>query len=378
MIPYARQDIDKKDLKAVVRALKKDLITTGPLVEEFERKLASYISCETIVVNSGTAALHAAYHAVGIRPGDEIITPPNTFIATQATAALLGGVIRFADIDPKTGLISIDQLERLITKRTRAIVVVDYAGQAINLKPIREIIDNRNIVIIEDAAHSLGTTYANVRVGSQADITTFSFFATKNITTGEGGAISSPHPDMLKRAKIFSRQGLIREPSDFRLNPDGPWHQEVHDFGLNYRLPDILCALGISQLSKIEIFKHRRKKFVNTYRSILAQNARIDLIDEIENCDPMWHLMPILVDKTVRRRTFEKLRNQGIGVQINYFPANRHPVFANLSDARSKLPNSDTFYSREISLPLHMRMSEKLIVKICEHVNNAIDESSRE
>jgi len=271
MIPYGRQEILEDDIQAVVQALKSDLITTGPLVDEFERQLTNYVKCPTFVVNSGTAALHAAYFGIGVGPGDEVITPPNTFVATQATAALLGAKIVFADIDIETGLISIESIKRAITKRTKAIVLVDYAGQPCDVKVVRELIADRDIKIVQDAAHSLGSFINGEPVGAQADVTTFSFFATKNITTGEGVAVSTADKQIFQRAKEFSRQGLVRDMSRFVNPAPGSWHQEVHEFGLNYRLTDFQCALGISQLGRINEYKERRQKIYDSYvRSLSA------------------------------------------------------------------------------------------------------------
>ena len=351
MIPYGRQEITEADIEAVISALRSDFITTGALVEEFERQLTEYVQCPTFVVNSGTAALHAAYIGIGIRPGDEIITPPNTFIATQATAAQLGARIIFSDIDSETGLIDLECIEQSITKRTKAIVLVDYAGQPCDVQAVKTIIGKRDIKIVQDAAHSFGSFVNGVPVGSQADVTTFSFFATKNITTGEGGAVTSHNEGILQRAKEFSRQGLIRTPSRF-INPsDGPWHQEVHQFGLNYRLTDFQCALGISQLSRIESIKSRRKEIHEYYENSFMPNLGIRRLKVKANCDPMWHLYPIFVQD--RERVFKALRHKGIGVQVNYVPAYQHPVFTKLGYRRISLENSEKFYSQEISLPMH-------------------------
>lgn len=366
VIPYGRQDIDEADIQAVVDALKGNFITTGPLVRKFEEKLTEYIGTPTIVVSSGTAALHAAYVGLGIMPGDEIITPPITFIATQATAAFLGAKIVFADIDIKTGLISVDSILEKVSERTKVVVVVDYAGQTIDINNLRKRLKNRNIYILEDAAHSLGTTFEGRPVGMYADVTTFSFYATKNITTAEGGAISTNSEKILSRAQVFARQGLVRDPQSFRNPPDGPWHQEVHEFGLNYRLPDILCALGISQLSKIEKFKSHRKMLVETYRSKLSTISGVTLLEKVRNCDPMWHLMPILVDENRRSEMYFHLRSKGFGVQVNYFPAHLHPVFA-VKDGIN-CPNAENFYKSTLSLPLHSTMTAENVNQVVEHI----------
>ena len=370
MIPYGRQEILEEDISAVAESLRANLITTGPLVDSFEEKLSKYVSCPTFVVNSGTAALHAAYYGIGIGAGDEIITPPNTFVATQATAALLGAKIVFADIVTETGLIDLESISRAITKKTKAVVLVDYAGQPCDVKAVREIIGNRDIKIIQDAAHSLGSRVNGELVGSQADVTTFSFFATKNITTGEGGALATLDKKIFQRAKEFSRQGLVRDPSRFIDIPEGTWHQEVHEFGLNYRLTDFQCALGIAQLEKIEEFKSKRSSIVSKYREILGNIDGVRLLKVLEGRDPMWHLFPVFIEN--RNHVLTELRNQGILAQVNYIPAYFHPVFANLGYARGICPNSESFYSHELSLPLHTSLTEELVTHICAQLKDLL------
>jgi dTDP-4-amino-4,6-dideoxygalactose transaminase len=365
MIPYGRQQILKSDIEAVGQALRKDLITTGSYVEEFEQKLTDYVSCPTFVVNSGTAALHAAYWGAGIGPGDEIITPANTFIATQASAALLGARIVFADIEASTGLLSLESAARKITDRTKAIVLVDYAGQPCDIDAFRELTKKKNILLIEDAAHSLGSMYKNRPVGSLADITTFSFFPTKNITTGEGGAVSSIHPKILNRAKSFARQGLIRSKSEFTSDLEGDWVYEVHDFGLNYRLTDFQCALGLSQLERIGDFKKKRKAIFESYLNKLKQNPFVKTIKVEGFSDPMWHLFPISVPKNCRKELFNHLRSNGIGVQVNYIPTVLQPVFKKMRYQTKDLPNTMNFYHSEISMPIYPDLTEEEINYIC-------------
>ena len=352
VLPYGRHEIDQDDIDAVVGALKSDWLTTGPLVKEFEEKIELVVGAPAISVSSGTAALHCAYAAIGLKPGDEVITPPITFIATQATAALFGAKIRFADVQEDTANIDPTKIEELINSRTKAIVAVDYAGHPVELNELREIADRHGIYLIEDAAHSIGSEYRGKKVGSIADLTTFSFFPTKNMTTGEGGAISSLNSELLERARIFSRQGLIREESNFKLESHGPWHQEVHDFGLNYRLPDILCALGISQIAKIEKFKNARTQVFDTYEMLLSNVKGIRLPTKRDYVNPMWHLYPVRVKAEYRRRIFEGLRAKEIGVQVNYIPAHLHPVFGQNENELPNLRNSIKFYSEEISLPM--------------------------
>lgn len=370
MIPYARQEITEADIEAVTRALKSDFLTTGPLVDEFEKLLTNYVKCPTFVVNSGTAALHAAFFGIGIKQGDEVITPPNTFIATQATAALLGAKIVFADIDVDTGLINLDCIKRAITRKTRAIVLVDYAGQPCNVQAVREIVAGRDIKIVQDSAHSFGSFINNEPVGSQADVTTFSFFATKNITTGEGGAVAAHDKGIFQRAKEFSRQGLVRDSSRFLIETHGPWHQEVHYFGLNYRLTDFQCALGISQLSRIEDIRKKREQIRSFYESAFGEKPEIRTLTALRNVIPMWHLYPIFVKD--REKVFRNLRDRGVGVQVNYFPANQHPVFAQFKINQKSLQNSDKFYREEISLPIYSGLTVETLEYIVDQVEDSL------
>lgn len=368
MIPYGKQSINDADIRAVENALRGDFLTTGPLVEKFETELSMVTGAPTTTVSSGTAALHCAYHAIGLQPGDEIVTPPITFVATQATAAILGAKIVFVDVERETGNINPKMVESAINSRTKAIVAVDYAGHPAELSELRNIADSRGLFLIEDAAHSIGSTYEGASVGSIADITTFSFFPTKNMTTGEGGAISSIQPELLERAKVFSRQGLIREHAKFELESHGPWHQEVHEFGLNYRLPDVLCALGISQLNRLEDFMKRRREIFELYSSQLSGATWITLPVEKSNVSTNWHLYPIRVPARNRRQIFEKLRNKGIGVQVNYLPAYRHPVFSKSDINPANYPESEDFYNREISIPMHVSMTESEIAFVIEAI----------
>jgi dTDP-4-amino-4,6-dideoxygalactose transaminase len=370
MIPYGRQEILEEDIQSVIDALKSELITTGPLVDKFESRLTNYVKCPTFVVNSGTAALHAAYFGIGIGPGDEVITPPNTFIATQATAALLGAKIVFADIDIETGLIDLECIKRAITKRTKAIVLVDYAGQPCDVNAVRQIIGSRDIKIVQDAAHSLGSFINGEPVGSQADVTTFSFFATKNITTGEGGAVSASDTKVFQRAKEFSRQGLIRDPSRFINEPTGPWHQEVHEFGLNYRLTDFQCALGISQLYRIEQLKEKRREIKRYYDEAFAEMHGVRRLKVKVGCDPMWHLYPIFVEE--KAKIFRRLREEGVGVQVNYVPAYQHPVFQKSKTKINFTRNSEEFYRQEISLPIHSGLTQETIKRIIDLVEKSL------
>jgi len=365
MIPYGRQEISDQDIQSVAQALRGDFITTGPLVDEFEKALENVVGAPCVVLNSGTAALHTAYFAAGLKEGDEIITPANTFVATQAAAIHLGLKVRFVDIETETGLISIVDLKRKLNRKTKAIVVVDYAGQPADISAVRNLVGDKSVRVIEDAAHSLGSTFENRPVGSIADLTTFSFYPTKNITTGEGGAVSSPDPRILERARLFSRQGLVRDSKQFLMESDGPWHQEVQFFGHNYRLTDFQCALGISQLSSLGRFKQSRQETFKIYESLLQGTNEVKILRKDSRVDPVWHLFPIRIPRQKRRKVFESLRASGIGVQVNYVPSYHHPAFRAKHSMRLKYPNTEEFYATEISLPIFVGITSEQVRHVC-------------
>lgn len=376
MIPYGRQDVSEDDIAAVVEVLRGDWLTTGPAVERFEHALEAWTGGVPVVaVSSGTAALHAAYAAAGLGPGDEVITPPITFVATQAALMHLGATPRFVDVEPDTANLDPDAVEAAIGPRTSAIVAVDYAGHPADMNRLRAIADKHQLLLIEDAAHSLGSTYLGQAVGSLADLTTFSFFPTKNITTGEGGAIAATNPDLLEKARRFSRQGLIRDASEFRVTTEGPWHQEVHAVGLNYRLTDIQASLGLSQLQRLAEFKSRRREIKQLYDERLATADGVDIPPQRHGVDPMWHLYPLRVPANRRAGVFSELRQSGIGVQVNYLPAYRHPALEHLGQ-RQDYPNAEAFYARQISLPLYSGLSSDEIELISSRVRQSVQEET--
>jgi len=366
MIPYGRQDVNEEDIRAVVDVLRSDWLTTGPIVRRFEEAVKQWTGgTPSVAVSSGTAALHAAYAAAGLGPGDEVLTPPITFVATQATLVHVGATPVFVDVDPETALISPSAVQAAVGPRTAAIVAVDYAGHPADMDELRTIANKYQLLLIEDSAHSLGSIYKNRYVGSLADITAFSFYPTKNITTAEGGAVSSADEGILKRAQRFSRQGLVRNPQEFRVIGEGDWHQEVHTVGLNYRLSDVHAALGISQLSRLQSFKQRRKQIKAAYDEFFDGIEGVDVPTQRSYVDPMWHLYPLRVPPEQRRKVFDSLRRAGIGVQVNYLPAYRHPVFEGLVVPQA-FPGSESYYAREISLPIHVGLGEAEMAKIVE------------
>ena len=354
-IPYGHQSVSWLDAFAVASSAKSEWMTMGPALEKFETDIGRFSGAKHVIaVSSGSAALHCAYASIDLGPGDEIITSPLTFASTATTAMNLGAKVIFADIQPDTGNIDPLQVASLLTPRTRAIVAVDYAGHPADLDELLKISQKHGIVLIEDAAHSLGSVYKDRSVGSIADITTFSFFPTKNIATGEGGAVVTNSETFARKATLFRSHGLVRENDALKYPNEGPWHQEIHSLGLNYRLPDVLASLGSSQLRRIDKFKARRKSIFGRYTYALGGIENLQLPVERDYVDTMWHLFPVRTSKESHKSIFEGLRKSGILVQVNYIPVYWHPYFEELGFHRGLCPQSEDFYRREISLPIYV------------------------
>ncbi|MCG3773677.1 MAG: UDP-4-amino-4,6-dideoxy-N-acetyl-beta-L-altrosamine transaminase [Nitrospira sp.] len=267
-------------------------------------------------------------------------------------------------MQPDTANIDPQAVEAAITSRTKAIVAVDYAGHPADMDELRVIADKHGLLLIEDAAHSLGSTYRSRPVGSLADITAFSFFPTKNITTAEGGAVAVKDPQLLRKAREFARQGLVRDPARQLIQNQGPWHQEVQQFGLNYRLPDVLAALGSQQLKRLPGFKKRRAEIKAAYDEMLGSVDGIETPAQRDYVDPIWHLYPIRVPPERRRVIFEQLRAGGVGVQVNYLPAYWHPVFADMGTRRGLCPIAEGYYGQEVSLPIYSSLDDGSVEQI--------------
>lgn len=369
MLPYGRQSINEADVDAVTEVLRGDWLTTGPKVDEFEEALSSVAGgSEAVTVTSGTAALHVAYVAAGVTRGDEVVTTPLTFVATAAAAAIAGATIVFADIDARTGNLDLAAAEAAVTSRTRVVAAVDYAGLPVDATAFAAMAHRHGALFVEDAAHSIGSMLNGSPVGTAADLTTFSFFPTKNMTTAEGGAVVSPNPELAARARRFKGQGLVRDRESLRFPDEGPWHQEVHSFGLNYRLPDVLCALGLSQLARLEEFRRRRQEIHDSYNRAFADNPSLTVPGTIAGAVPAWHLYPLRVEAERRRAIFEELRRRGIGVQVNYLPAYWHPVFEDLGYRRGMCPEAEKYYSQEISLPLFPGLRDDQVDMVIENI----------
>jgi UDP-4-amino-4,6-dideoxy-N-acetyl-beta-L-altrosamine transaminase len=373
MLPYGRQSISEEDIEAVTAVLRGDWLTTGPAVTAFENAISELTGGHRAVsCTSGTAALHMAYAGLGVGPGDEVVTTPMTFVATASSAAILGAKIVFADVEEDTALLDPAAVDAVSTERTKVIAAVDYAGHPADYDALQRIADRVGALTLDDAAHSVGG-FANGRpVGDLADVTTLSFFPTKNLTTGEGGAVVAKDPAVAQRIHEFHFIGLVRDPSRFAITDEGPWHQEVHEFGVNYRLTDLACALGLSQLRRLAAFKQRRAEITAKYNAALSGVDGLRTPPQRAGVDPAWHLYPVRVLGDRRREVFEGMRAAGIGVQVNYIPVYWHPVFAEQGYQRGLCPNAEQFYREELSLPMFPDLTDADVDRVIETLTKLV------
>ena len=359
MLPYGHQSISEDDIAAVAGILRGDWLTTGPAVAQFDRELSRWAGgAECVSVTSGTAALHTAYAACGVGPGDNVVASPMTFVATAATAILLGATVTFADVDPETALLDPAAAAAAANSRTKVIAAVDFAGHPADHDALGAVARAAGAYFLDDAAHAIGSRYKGRPVGSTSDVTTYSFYPTKNMTTAEGGAVATTHADIAVAARRFRNHGLVRETANMRYPDEGGWHQEVHAFGLNYRLPDVLCALGMAQLRRLDTFIARRAELVARYHKLLADVDGLALPSQRPDVEPAWHLFAVRVLDGRRREVYERMRAAGIGVQVNYIPAYWHPVFEDLGYRRGMCPGAESYYREELSLPLFADLTD--------------------
>ena len=353
MIPYGKQTIDQDDIQAVVDVLKSDFLTTGPKIAEFEQTVADYVGAKyAVAISNGTSALHAACFAAGIGPGDEVITTPLTFAASANCVLYCGGTPVFADVDPKTYNIDPEDIRRKITDRTKAIIAVHLAGQPCDMDAIHSIAHEYGLIVIEDGAHALGSVYKGKKVGSLSDMTTFSFHPVKPITTGEGGMIVTDNEEFYKKMALFRSHGITRDDSMMTRN-DGPWFYQQFDLGYNYRITDIQCALGCSQMKKLDRFLARRKEIVARYNEAIADCDNIITPYQLSDTESGWHLYIVQVKNCDRRQVFEAMREKGIGVNVHYIPVYMHPYYQEHGYENVHCANAEEIYSHIISLPLY-------------------------
>lgn len=359
MIPYGRQTIEEDDVQAVVDVLRSDYLTTGPKIAEFEKMVADYVGAKyAVAISNGTSALHAACFAAGIQAGDEVITTPLTFAASSNCVLYCGGTPVFADVDPKTYNIDPEDIRRKITDKTKAIIVVHLAGQPCDMDEIHKIAKEHDLLVIEDGAHALGSVYKGKKIGTLSDMTTFSFHPVKPITTGEGGMIVTDNKEFYQKMMLFRSHGITRDENLMTRN-DGPWFYQQLDLGYNYRITDIQCALGCSQMKKLDRFLARRKEIVAHYNEAFADCENIVTPYQLPETESGWHLYIVQVKNCDRRKVFETLREQGIAVNVHYIPVYMHPYYQEHGYKDVHCKNAEEVYSHIISLPLYPALTSE-------------------
>ena len=378
-IEYGCQWINEEDIEAVVSVLQSDLITCGPKVQELENHLCEYTGARySVVVNSGTSALHCAVIAAGIGTDDEVITTPITFAASSNCALYVGAKPVFADISSSTYNIDPASIREHITEKTRAIVAVDFTGQAVQIDEIRGICNKHNLVFIEDAAHSIATEYKGKKIGSIADMTCFSFHPVKTITGGEGGAILTNNEVLYKKLLLARSHGITKDEKLMIGRPhEGPWYYEQIGLGYNYRLTDFQAALISSQLGRIDKFKKRRKEIVHKYNEVFSNIPELYIQKEIPESDTCRHLyiIQLKLDKLTctRREFFDAMSAENVQCQIHYVPVYWFPYYQKLGYKKGLCPKAEEVYKGIMSIPLYPKMSDKDVDDVIHAVQKVID-----
>lgn len=380
-IPYGRQMLDNDDINAVIETLKSDWITQGPKIAEFEQAVADRVGAKyAVAVSSGTAALHCACFAADVHAGDEIITSPITFAASGNCALFLGANVKFADIHPDTYCINHESIPATITSRTKAIIPVDFSGQPCDIDEIMGIARQHHLTVIHDAAHSFGASYKNKPVGALADMTILSFHPVKPLTTGEGGMIITNSEKLAQKMRLFRSHGITNQKQDFTLpeqahdafnatepcddyNTIAPWYYEMQGLGYNYRITDIQCALGLTQLKKLDNFIARRREIAQRYNEALSCSDNIIIPYQKPDRESAWHLYVIQLKLNQltknRKQIFNLLRERNIGVHVHYIPLHLQPYYQNkFGYKRGDFPFSETYYDQAITLPLFPSMTD--------------------
>ncbi len=390
-IPYARQSLDEDDIAAVVEVLRGDWLTQGPNISAFEAAIAARVGAKHgIAVATGTAALHCACYAAGVGPGDEVITAPITFAASGNCALYLSANVKFVDIRADTYCLDAAKLEAAITPKTKAIIPIDYTGQPADMDEINEIAARHGIAVIEDSAHALGATYKGRSVGALAAMSIFSFHPVKHVAMGEGGLIATDDDELAAALRLFRTHGITNDDAAMRLSgqaadrdnsvpgeanpPDrAPWYYEMQELGFNYRITDIQCALGLSQLAKLDGFLARRREIAARYSAAFGQSELLIAPHQETDRESAWHLymLRLRLDKLgkSRRQIFEELRARKIGVHVHYIPLHLQPYYRDkFGYQRGDFPQSEAYYDAVLTIPLFPAMSDD----DCERVIDAV------
>lgn len=375
-LSYGKQCIDDKDIENVIEVLKGDYLTTGPKVAEFEKKIADYVGAKyAVAVSNGTAALHTACYAAGIKEDDEVLVSAITFAASSNCVLYCGGKPVFIDLDPKTYNIDVNKIEEKITSKTKAIIPVDLTGQSVDIDKIMEIAKKHNLIVIEDAAHALGSEYKGKKVGTIADMTEFSFHPVKPVTTGEGGVIVTNSKEYYDKMMLFRSHGITRD-SELMTENHGSWYYEQIDLGYNYRITDLQCALGISQMDKLDSFVKRRREIVNRYNEAFKDFDELEIPFEAEFSNSGWHIYVITLNldklSVGRKEIFEALQKENIGVNVHYLPVYMHPYYQKLGYKKGQCPIAEELYDRMITIPLFPWMSDYDVESVIKGIEKVI------
>ena len=369
MMVYSRQKIEDDDIKAVVEALKSDMLTCGNRVVDFESALCELTGAKyAVVMNSATSALHAGYIALGVGSGDEVITTPITFAATANAAIMCGARIKFADILPN-GNIDPKSIKSLINTKTKVITAVDFGGYPVDMDEIKNLTQNSQIKIIDDASHALGSSRDGRAVGSLADVSIFSFHAIKPITTFEGGALLTNDENIAKSARLTRSHGMVKKQA---------WNMDMVTLGYNYRLSDVACALGLSQIKKLDKFINRRYEIAKIYDDAFKNSKYLKTIDIPDNIRSARHLYPVLLNSNlwcVKEDIYNELHAMGIGVQVHYKPTYQFSFYKNLY-GEMRLDGAEDFYRAELSLPCHQMMSDDDARVVISSLNQMLEKYS--
>lgn len=376
-LSYGRQYIDEEDIQAVADTLRSDYLTCGPRITQLEEKLCEVTGAKyCVAVSNGTAALHIAAIAAGIKEGDEVITTPITFAASANCALYCGARPVFADINPDTYNIDPASIRKCITDKTKAVVAVDFTGQAVELDEIRAICKEHNLILIEDAAHSIGTRYNGQPIGSIADMTTFSFHPVKTVTAGEGGAVTTNDPVLYQKLLLAHAHGITRDRSQMVHPTDDPWYNEQVNLGYNYRMTEFQAALLMSQLKKLEAFSKRRKEIVKMYDEAFSKIPEVKVQKEIPESDTTRHLYILQLDDRMlsctRREFFDALHAENIYSQVHYLPVYWHSHYENLGYPKGICPNAEHYYRQSMSLPLYYSLTDEDVKDVIHAVEKLV------
>lgn len=377
-VSYGRQCIEQDDIEAVVNTLKSDYLTCGPKIEEMEKKLCEVTGAKyAVAVSNGTAALHIAAMAAGFGEGDEVIVSSITFAASSNCVLYCGAKPVFADINPETYNIDPTSIRKLITPRTKGIVAVDFTGQAVELDEIREICREHNLILIEDAAHSLGTKYKGQPVGSIADMTCFSFHPVKTVTSGEGGAVTTNDEALYHRLLRLRSHGITRHQEEMVHPTDARWYNEQVELGYNYRMTDFQAALLVSQLGKLDRFSKRRREIVQMYDKAFSNMPEITVQKEIPESDTTRHLyiLRLNLDKLScdRRQFFDAMTAENVCPQVHYLPVYWHSYYEKLGYEKGICPNAEKYYNEVMSIPLYYSLTDNDVEDVIKAVKKIVD-----